>query len=196
MSSINKSTLQLAIRSYRRGDRPFKFTEPRSWHIEMKNGDLLPLKYIYAMIQAKAPSSFNTSEAIREAQLFGLTLRHLPKDRHVTFEKRVQASLRNASARQKRLLDTPPKPALRQLTTLTYDRNPDVVAEVLFQARGICGLCGKAAPFKRKRDGTPFLEVHHRIPLKHGGDDTVKNAVAACPNCHREAHDRFSANDA
>ena len=37
--------------------------------------------------------------------------------------------------------------------------------------------------------GTPYLEVHHRVPLAENGEDTVKNAVAICPNCHRKAHD-------
>jgi hypothetical protein len=26
------------------------------------------------------------------------------------------------------------------------------------------------------------------VPLARGGEDTVENAVAVCPNCHREAH--------
>jgi 5-methylcytosine-specific restriction protein A len=30
--------------------------------------------------------------------------------------------------------------------------------------------------------------VHHLIRLADGGDDTVDNAVAACPNCHRQRH--------
>ncbi|WP_256325004.1 HNH endonuclease signature motif containing protein [Nitrosomonas sp. Nm132] len=40
----------------------------------------------------------------------------------------------------------------------------------------------------RKHDGSPYLEVHHKIPLAFGGEDTVVNAIALCPNCHREAH--------
>ena len=44
------------------------------------------------------------------------------------------------------------------------------------------------APFLRIKDDTPFLEVHHIQPLAEGGKDTVKNTVALCPNCHREAH--------
>lgn len=31
-------------------------------------------------------------------------------------------------------------------------------------------------------------EVHHKVPLSAGGDDTVENAIALCPNCHRKAH--------
>lgn len=75
------------------------------------------------------------------------------------------------------------------VTTEVYARNPDVVAEVLYRANGICGRCGGDAPFRRKRDGSPFLEVHHVVRLSDGGEDTVENAVATCPNCHREVHD-------
>ncbi|SFB88291.1 HNH endonuclease [Marinospirillum celere] len=48
--------------------------------------------------------------------------------------------------------------------------------------------CGTPAPFNRKSDGTPYLEVHHKTPLALGGEDTVENAIALCPNCHRKAH--------
>ncbi|MEK4286632.1 HNH endonuclease [Paenibacillus sp. FSL P4-0502] len=69
-----------------------------------------------------------------------------------------------------------------------FKRNPDVIAEVLMRANGICEECLKPAPFYRKFDGTPYLEVHHRIRLADGGDDTVANTIALCPNCHREMH--------
>tara|TARA_B100001059_G_C17802863_1_gene567292 strand:+ start:45 stop:260 length:216 start_codon:yes stop_codon:yes gene_type:complete len=48
-------------------------------------------------------------------------------------------------------------------------------------------LCEKIAPFKKK-DGSPFLEVHHIDFLKNGGDDTIENVSALCPNCHRKMH--------
>ncbi|WP_161633189.1 MULTISPECIES: HNH endonuclease signature motif containing protein [unclassified Labrenzia] len=72
-------------------------------------------------------------------------------------------------------------------TASTYKRDPVVQAWVEAQAQGICELCRKPAPFKRD-DGSPFLEVHHVRPLAEGGPDTVCNAVAVCPNCHRELH--------
>lgn len=67
-------------------------------------------------------------------------------------------------------------------------RNPFVREYVLRQAKGRCQHCGKTAPFNHKVTKMPFLEVHHLIPLAEGGDDTVENARALCPNCHREAH--------
>lgn len=69
-----------------------------------------------------------------------------------------------------------------------YERNPDVVAQALIRANGSCELCEAPAPFKRRSNGTPYLEVHHIVQLAHGGDDTVENAQALCPNCHRNRH--------
>lgn len=80
------------------------------------------------------------------------------------------------------------KPIRSSATIEVFDRNPDVVAVVLQRANGNCECCKKPAPFIRKSDNTPYLEVHHTIPLAAGGDDTVKNAEALCPNCHREKH--------
>jgi 5-methylcytosine-specific restriction protein A len=69
-----------------------------------------------------------------------------------------------------------------------FDRDADVVAEVLARANGKCEGCGAIAPFTGKAKGEPYLEVHHIVPLAENGDDTVENAVALCPNCHRHRH--------
>lgn len=74
-----------------------------------------------------------------------------------------------------------------QCTVTRIERDPQVVAAVERRANGICERCGKPAPFLRP-NGEPFLEVHHVEPLAEGGPDTVDNAVAICPNCHRECH--------
>jgi 5-methylcytosine-specific restriction protein A len=65
--------------------------------------------------------------------------------------------------------------------------NSDVIAEVLLRANGTCEGCGQSAPFQRA-DGTLYLEVHHRRRLADAGEDSVENAIALCPNCHRERH--------
>lgn len=81
-----------------------------------------------------------------------------------------------------------PFPSTYETVTRVFQRNPDVIAEVLTRAKGICEKCEKDAPFKRSSDGTPYLEVHHIKRLADGGEDTVENAIAVCPNCHRELH--------
>lgn len=101
------------------------------------------------------------------------------------FEKAVSVSQKDSSeTRQHRLQNAAKKPSLLEVTTTV----PDVVAEVLVRADGVCEECKQPAPFLRKKDNSPYLEVHHRIPLASGGDDTVDNAVALCPNCHRKMH--------
>ena len=80
------------------------------------------------------------------------------------------------------------KPKAIKVISTNYQRNPDVISEVLERAKGICEHCEKAAPFMRASDNTPYLEVHHKVRLADGGDDTVENAIAVCPNCHRFLH--------
>lgn len=91
--------------------------------------------------------------------------------------------------RQKVLAErTDTKPKEHEVTRTEYMRSPYVVVEVLDRAKGICEKCNSKAPFIRASDGTPYLEVHHKIQLCYGGEDTVENAIAVCPNCHRELH--------
>ncbi len=99
-----------------------------------------------------------------------------------------KSSQGNTDDRLKRLKEAQVKPEKIQTLHTIYRRNPDVVAEVLFQAKGKCRKCGKDAPFIRASDKTPYLEVHHTVRLADGGDDTVANAIALCPNCHRKLH--------
>ena len=94
-------------------------------------------------------------------------------------------------ARLRRLAkSTSAKPMRTAVTVNRFIRNPDVVAERLYLAKGKCGGCKKPAPFKRILDGAPYLEVHHIQPLSENGDDTVENTIALCPNCHAEVHDK------
>nr|WP_269819646.1 HNH endonuclease signature motif containing protein [Paraglaciecola chathamensis] len=105
------------------------------------------------------------------------------------FDKRVTESLElDLTARNEKLESAPKKPKVLSVTTKVYSRNPDVVAAVLIRAKGICEKCKKSAPFIRAKDNSPYLEVHHKIMLANDGEDTVSNAIALCPNCHRESH--------
>jgi hypothetical protein len=105
------------------------------------------------------------------------------------FEEAVERSRKSESEeRKERLERADKKPEKKEVTTMVFVRNPDVVAEVLHRANGKCGKCPGKAPFNRASTGEPYLEVHHVIPLAYGGDDTVENAIALCPNCHRFMH--------
>lgn len=104
-------------------------------------------------------------------------------------EKGIEKSSKlSDEARKERLYQASKKPEQIQVISKGYRRNPDVIVEVLKRADGECERCEEDAPFLRASDGTPYLEIHHIKPLAEGGNDTVKNAMALCPNCHREVH--------
>lgn len=104
-------------------------------------------------------------------------------------EKSLSKSLKDDDELIKQRLANAPK-IPEKVQTISYDfrRNPDVIAAALKRAHGKCELCGSDAPFFKASDGTPYLEVHHWITLSEGGEDTVDNAGALCPNCHKHAH--------
>ncbi|WOD65676.1 HNH endonuclease (plasmid) [Niallia taxi] len=103
--------------------------------------------------------------------------------------KKVDNSKRETREQRRNRLSNAGKIPEKSVVTLTqFKRNPDVIAEVLTRANGVCEKCRKPAAFIRASDLSPYLEVHHNIPLAEGGEDTVANAVALCPNCHREFH--------
>ncbi len=105
------------------------------------------------------------------------------------FNKQIERSKKDKGEdRLERLKKADTIPDKIYLRTSYFKRNPDVVVEVLLRANGICERCNKPAPFIRISDNTPYLEVHHLEPLAAGGGDTTENAIALCPNCHRELH--------
>jgi 5-methylcytosine-specific restriction endonuclease McrA len=105
------------------------------------------------------------------------------------FERQVSSAASDSpEQRRERLRSASRTPRTIRVQTTVFIRNPDVVAEVLYRAAGRCELCEQPAPFRKATDGKPYLEVHHRIPLAKGGEDSVDNAVAVCPNCHRKGH--------
>nr|WP_282597356.1 HNH endonuclease [Vibrio crassostreae] len=75
----------------------------------------------------------------------------------------------------------------RKAEVTQYHRDVTVVAYILKVSGGNCELCGSKAPFV-KESGQPYLEVHHVKFLSKGGSDTITNAAALCPNCHRALH--------
>ena len=102
----------------------------------------------------------------------------------IEFEEKVSKLRREAR------LPTPqgnaaPSKQIKESTS--FSRDPKVVAWVLKNSNGICESCNEPAPFT-KPDGDFYLEVHHLRRLADGGSDTVTNAVAVCPNCHRRLH--------
>ena len=132
-----------------------------------------------------------------ESYLYGMSKEYLKRksrankltDIHIEFDRGVEYSINSTSEERRiRLKKSLKKPKKILASTSVYQRNPDVVAEVLERANGICEQCNSPAPFFRASNKSPYLEVHHKKYLANGGEDTVKNAEALCPNCHREKH--------
>lgn len=113
------------------------------------------------------------------------TLNEFIEDEKYEIEK---ARKLNHKQRLRRLKKSNPKPKKTIVSQTVFIRNPYVVVEVLERANGVCERCHKKAPFLKDSNQSPYLEVHHIIPLAEGGDDSVENAIGLCPNCHRHAH--------
>jgi hypothetical protein len=80
------------------------------------------------------------------------------------------------------------KPARRTVQRDDFVRNAYVVAAALLRSNGKCEMPGCTCALFLRDDDSPYLEVHHVLPLGEGGDDTLVNAAALCPHCHRELH--------
>ena len=113
-----------------------------------------------------------------------------PKHNHFDyFEKRVEHALKLGSDERKKIINESSKTPKRiEIQHSVFLRNPYVVVETLERANGRCERCLKEAPFIKAKDGKPYLEVHHKERLADGGEDTLDNTLALCPNCHRELH--------
>lgn len=101
-----------------------------------------------------------------------------------TLDEKVQRLLESGKLAEPKGNANPP---MKVATSDEFLRNPQVIAWVLQNSNGVCALCESPAPFKNAK-GNPYLEVHHVIPLSEKGLDMHTNAVALCPNCHRECH--------
>lgn len=76
----------------------------------------------------------------------------------------------------------------RKVVSQVYARNNHVAGHVKRRANGYCDLCDQSAPFL-DRNGLPYLECHHVEWLSRGGEDSIDNAVALDPSCHRKMHE-------
>lgn len=66
---------------------------------------------------------------------------------------------------------------------ISIKRSDIIKTYALSRADGKCESCENDAPFL-KRNGQPYLEVHHIQELSKSGSDSPKNVASLCPNCH------------
>ena len=112
-----------------------------------------------------------------------------PLDDTYTYEERVnqaitmdETSLRAAAQKHAKS-----SPIEKEVIIKQVARDPYIAEYAKFKAKGICQLCGKPAPFNDSK-GRPYLESHHIVWIANGGEDTIENTVALCPNCHKKMH--------
>jgi 5-methylcytosine-specific restriction protein A len=173
--SANKAILEnhnLPIATFVRDTEGSPFTYFGQFHYHDIVRDPDGAKYFFLQLKAQMSEGAITSDYVQREFRSSVT----------------QSAQSPRQERLARLAKAPKKAAVITVVSKAYRRNPDVVAEVLFRAADRCERCDRGAPFLRKSDGTGYLEVHHKVQLANGGDDTVENALALCPNCHRELH--------
>lgn len=182
--------IEQAFIEFQNGKRPEGYKPPRHWYVLDTNGVAYPAKAIYALAINERPGNFNTRDARMaltelEYSVINTTLIDNTND----FDEKVIKSLKDSKEkREERLKSAECTPQTKYVLAKQYIRNPDVVASVLERAGKRCENCNSVAPFNRKSDNTPYLEVHHKKQLAKGGEDSVQNAIALCPNCHRKMH--------
>lgn len=163
------TNIENAFKRYDAGERPWVLVE-KDWYVTNSSGTLYPLKYIWALVTNTEPKSFNTRDARNEVSA-----------KNYSVINKNQFLIHELSKGKK-------TPGRRLVLSVAYDRSEEVKDAALKRAKGICEKCKSPAPFNRKKDNKPYLEVHHIIHLAHGGEDTIKNTIALCPNCHRHEH--------
>ena len=137
----------------------------------------------------------DTDENLRRVWVFPLIIEGEPHSLQIPDNlilkkqeiKEKQARKLSLEELEKRARYSQKQASLRQVSTTSFERNPYVAELAKRRAEGTCQLCENSAPFEDKK-GKPFLETHHIEWLSKGGEDTIENTVALCPNCHRKMH--------
>lgn len=109
-------------------------------------------------------------------------IKKLQKIKQKTFKKLNKHQIIRLAESKKETIQS-----YRIIQTKSIERDQYIKLYALQRAKGNCQLCESPAPFVKK-DGSPYLEVHHINYLANGGSDTIDNVVAICPNCHRKIH--------
>lgn len=130
---------------------------------------------------------------LRTVYIFPLKLkvgeRHVDQDAVQTWHEKKQKQAKKLSLAElrDRALKSNAQSDEYKTTIKQYVRNEYVIEYAKRLANGVCQLCDQAAPFHDKK-GIPYLETHHTVWLARGGEDTIFNTVALCPNCHKRMH--------
>lgn len=190
------------------GDQKLDFAQNRTLKDSAKNGVTVHLfevfkdtEYTYAGIVKLAEPPYNVTEPDKNnnkriVYKFPLKLKtseYCPNNETlIQNKKKLEKSISRKTIQEIKELAIEKsklnknKHLVRKVSTFTHERSPEIKEYVKELANGICQLCDNKAPFEVK--GKPFLHVHHIEYLSRGGEDTIENAIAVCPNCHAKIH--------
>lgn len=157
-----------------------------------------PSEYIYRGVVHLCDKPYQDDQKDASGNLRKVWIFPLRTEAHTTVSKVSFDSYSKRQERKAKELSLPElekkareqstrKVAHRSVVSNAYDRNKYVARYAKERADGICQLCEQEAPFNDK-EGKPYLECHHIKWLSEGGDDSLENTVALCPNCHRKMH--------
>lgn len=86
-----------------------------------------------------------------------------------------------------------PKPEKIIIEKESFKRTNIVRVQAIELAGHKCEIDNSHITFEAEKDGSPYMEGHHAIPLHLQGDflyslDVFANVVCLCPICHRKIH--------
>ena len=204
---VQDSHILEAARKWDAGINPYRFGKSVKFDV-LINGKLYPPKAIcgiaYELVTGEAlkPADFpGAKDGPWHSLLKKYRFPIIPKtpsgiDEDVTDED-LPAFDAVSTEELRRLASTQGEkfPTMRVAEVHVFERSRYVRLLALRLANGICAGCRKPAPFNRKANGQPYLEVHHKTPLSRKGEDREENTEALCPNCHRQRHDILGLRD-
>lgn len=85
------------------------------------------------------------------------------------------------------------KPTRSEKKYSDFSRSIQATKRALLHSKWKCEFNPSHETFPRKKDGFPYLETHHLIPMKHADNfeisiDIPENIVCLCSTCHNRIH--------
>jgi len=68
------------------------------------------------------------------------------------------------------------------------EQNKDKRPQNKYEAHQLSEYCEFCLRYKQQLGEHETLEVHHKLPIKFGGQDTKANCIVLCTYCHKLCH--------
>lgn len=156
----------------------------KSGSITQKRGMLPGLNVIIGLSFGQRKIQLPDQETIEIEQVEEEKLQHV-----VTRKKRVQKPAKAYSGKPKAKQALEDRPGGRKV----YPRDEETAINALRLAEYKCECDRTHITFIRKKDGTPYTEPHHLVPLSCHASfdvslDVEENIVSLCSHCHNKLH--------